>query len=796
MARSVAVAVENNFRRGLITEASGLNFPENACTDTFDCHFELTGEVRRRLGYDTESGFTEKTIDRDGGAISTYLWKNVAGDGNVTLFVAQIGNTLYFWDVSQSQSLSPGAISDTVDLTTFKPAGASDPAPVECQFSDGNGYLFVTHPTLESFFISYDSDTETATATEITIEIRDFAGVTEDPVLAINERPTTLSTSHNYNLRNQGWNASDYEQFGSSTSITAGLGSKIFTVASGGPWAAGDPIFAWSKGSFQGSSSGVNQYMAGTVSSYSGTTLTLLSSLFNGSGALTDWFFASSTDHIQLFNQVTSTYPSNADVWWNFKDADELFNPRKTISHVNRGTTPAPKGHFILEVYNQQRSTVSGVVGITDVTTGVFRASTSAFFAGRVFYSGIPFAGYSGNIYFSQIIEPGTSDRFGHCYQQSDPTNENLFDLLPSDGGVITIPEAGTILKLWSMQGGLMVFASNGVWHVTGSQGIGFTANDYTVRRLSTIRAISHTSFVDVGGYPAWWSAEGIYILQPDQSLAGVSIKSLTDESIFSFYQEIPITCKKQARGFFNLVTKKIQWLYRSTVPGTVEEVYEYDRILNWNALTAAINPWTISESDVKIHSIVVPESSGGSLVAYNVIDDAADTVVDDLGNQVISYQIQESTVQIPVFKYFTSYEDGGSYEFTFHEENSESYMDFFSHDDVGVDYTSYFITGYKVHGQGQRKFQSNYVYIFVNEIPSQYNFQGIWNYANTGDSGDWSSQAFQSVIVSDTNYDIKYNRLKVRGEGLALQYKVYSEEGQPFSIVGWSVYETGNASV
>jgi hypothetical protein len=49
---------------------------------------------------------------------------------------------------------------------------------------------------------------------------------------------------------------------------------------------------------------------------------------------------------------------------------------------------------------------------------------------------------------------------------------------------------------------------------------------------------------------------------------------------------------------------------------------------------------------------------------------------------------------------------------------------------------------------------------------------------------------------VSDTNYDIKYNRLKVRGEGLALQYKVYSEEGQPFSIVGWSVYETGNASV
>jgi hypothetical protein len=794
MPRSQAVAIENNFQRALITEASGLNFPENACTETYDCHFEVTGQVSRRLGFDFESNHGLVTIDRESDAISTYLWRNVAGDGNISLFVAQVGDTLYFWDVSQSQSLSQGDILDTVVLTDFDPAGAPNPRANECQFTDGNGYLFVTHPNLEPFYVSYDSSTQNFTATQIDIEIRDFQGLNE--AVAVDNRPNALTATHNYNLQNQGWTASSYAAQTSATSVTPGLGSKgPFTVSGGGPWAANDAIFAWSKKSYQGDSSGVPHYIQGSVASYAGTSLTITSTAYNGTSAVTDWQFSSKPDHIQIFQHVVGKYPSNADVWWLFKNADEEFDPKKTIVHVDRGTTPAPKGHFILDAFNQDRTTASGISGLTTVTTSYFRPTTAAFHAGRVFYAGVPYAGYSGNVYFTQIIEPGSTSQFGKCYQKNDPTSETLFELLPDDGGIIVIPEAGTIYKLWSIQGGLVVFGSNGVWHISGSTGIGFTASDYTVRRISTIKSISGTSFIDIGGYPAWWTAEGIYILQPSQD--GLKLESLTDSTIFTFYSDIPITSKRQARGFFNLVTRQAQWLYRSEAAGTVEEIYEYDRILNFNTKTGALFPWTISESDVKIHAAVCPESFGGSLVENQVINDAADTVVDDSGNNVISYQTGGTTAIAPVFKYFASYLDGSDYKFTFCEENSESYTDFetYEGEGAGIDYTSYFITGFKIHGQAQRKWQTNYLYIYVNEIPSEYNFQAIWNYANTGDSGDWSSQQHQSVVNENTQYDLRYNRLKIRGEGVALQFKVFSEPGEPFSIVGWSGWETSNAN-
>jgi hypothetical protein len=276
----------------------------------------------------------------------------------------------------------------------------------------------------------------------------------------------------------------------------------------------------------------------------------------------------------------------------------------------------------------------------------------------------------------------------------------------------------------------------------------------------------------------------------------GLKIESLTDNTIFDFYAEIPITCKKQARGFFNLVTREAQWLFRSTVPGTIEEIYEYDRILNFNSRTGALYPWTISPSPVKIHSIVVPESIGGSLAKHEVIDNAGNNIVTDSGDNVVSFLIEQNTIAVPAFKYFSSVSSGGSHQFTIVEERSDSYVDFKSHDGVGVDYTSYFITGFKIRGQAQKKFQTNWLYVYVDQIPSQYNLQAIWNFANTGDSGDFSSQARQTVVNTNIKYDVHFNRLKIRGEGVALQFKVFSEPGQPFSIIGWSAWETISQNV
>lgn len=701
MPRQAATAVENNFKNGLVTEATGLNFPENACTETFDCEFNFDGSVQRRLGLDFELNFDTKLINRAGKALNSYLWKNVAGNGDLTLEVVQVGNTLYFYKTNEA-SLSGGAVSDTVTLTPVSGAPATD--QIEAQFSDGNGYLFVTHPYIEPMRISYDTATDNAIPTNIIIKIRDFEGATAD-TNDITDRPTStlaaLNVNHKYNLYNQGWTTAN----------------------------------------------------------------------------LTAW------------DTAQTTMPSNADQMWRFKDAsDNLDFSNASLARITLGNTLAPKGHFILTLSNQDRDTAAGTSGVVPTTTSYQRPSTSAFFAGRLFYAGINYVKFNSKIYFSQIVE--RDEQYGYCYQVNDPTAEELFDLLPTDGGVISIPEAGTIYKLFTVPGGLAVHASNGVWFITGSQGIGFTANDYTVIKIATIPAITASSFVDVGGYPSWWNSDGIYILVGGQNLP--QVKSLTDDKIKSFYDAIPLTSKRLARGFYNSVDAQVQWLFRSTSTSVLDESYEFDRILNFNTGTGAFYPWRVTDSDVKIHGILVTDSDVGQVSVNQVISAASANVQDASGNNVIVFAAS-GTSSSPAFKYVASFPDGADHSFTFAEARNTDYIDWFQFDTIGENFESYFITGYKLRGEGIRKFQANWVRIFsrITE-PVSYYFQGIWDYAITGSgTGRWSNP--QTVQHTDLNYSTASRRLKVRGHGLALQFLVKSYPGEPFDLVGWASFDTGN---
>jgi len=704
MPQKAAVLIENSFVNGLVTEATGLNFPDKAVTETYDCEFDIDGSVYRRTAIDLEEDFVTKTIDRTASVIKTYLWQNVAGNGDVTVAVVQIGNTLYFYETSGTGIFSTGAQSTTVTLTPVSGAPVSSTA--EAQFCDGNGYLIVTHPYCEPMRISYDIAAHTATATNIILKIRDFEGAVADPN-AVDARPTStlaaLNTSHAYNLYNQGW----------------------------------------------------------------------------------------TTANLTIWDTAQTTMPSNADVMWRFKDATDNFDASNaSIARITSGNTPAPKGHFVLTLSNQDRNTASGLTGVTPTTTSFQRPSACAFFAGRVFYSGINYVGFNSNIYFTQIVE--RVDQYGSTYQVNDPTAEDLFDLLPSDGGVIAIPEAGTIIKMFTIPGGLCVFAANGVWFITGSTGLGFTATDYAVIKIADINTISDSSFVNVGGFPAWWNSEGIYIMQGGQS-SMPTVKSMTYDTIKTFYDGIPVVSKRYARGFFDKTDGHIRWLYKSEAASQLEEIYEYDRVLNFNIRTNAFYPWTISDSDVKVNAILSSELVTRPVDVNNVAkNNLTDLVIDSLGNQVITYSASGSNDQ-QFDKYLVSYPSGGSYKFTFANRTDGTYKDWESYDDFGVNYNSYLRSGTKMSGQALEKFQTNYINIYSRlDTPVKYNFQGMWDFANTGNTGRWSSS--QQVTHTDTNYDNATRRLKVRGHGKALQFKLSSVLDEPFDIIGWSSLQSINA--
>lgn len=708
MPLSAASSVENTFVKGLITEASGLNFPENACTDTDNCIFNYDGTVQRRAAIDLEFGAANKNINRTAGVVATYVWRNVAGDGDTNILVAQIGATLYFWRLLTSGSLSSGAVATTVSLNTYLAAGAANPETVEAQFASGNGYLFVTHPLCNAIYISYNTATDVATATAIDIQIRDLEGDVADPQSQIDTSRLTstlaaLDVHHYYNLLNQGWTNSN----------------------------------------------------------------------------LTTW----DTNRADM--------PNNIDVMWTFKNSSETFDTT-LVDKIVRGNTPAPRGHYIFSLFNQNRDTVSGLTGTTNGTTSFQRMSTCAFFAGRVFYAGLNYLKYNSKVFFSQIIE--RDGQFGFCYQKNDPTSESLFDLNPDDGGFISIPEAGTIIKLITITGGLLIFAQQGVWFVSGSTGLGFAANDYQVTKIASVQTLSNNSFVDLGGYPAWWTGDGIYVVGPPMGGSITpSVKPVTFTTIKSFYDSIPLSCKLQARGSFNFTSGVVQWVYRSTETNVLEQKYEFDRILNFNVFTGAFYTWSVSPSSTKLNSIFVFPADSGSLSIFNIIDGLSENVIDAAGDQVVSYA-STALVQAPSFKYFVSTPDGaGSYNITFADTSSGQFRDWYSVDSIGVDYTSFFTTGYKIHGQDLRKFQPTWVNFTskTGTVATQYYVQSLWDYAISGTTGRWSSR--QIVTHTDLNYSYGIRRIKMRGHGKVLQFKVSSVTGQPFYISGWSTYETGN---
>lgn len=780
MAQQLSTTTENNFTKGLITEATGLNFPENAATDTDNCVYTLIGDVTRRLGINKEENGVLTSISRTGLAVSTYKWNNVGGDGETQAVVEQVGSILYFYVSSTatiSSPISAQKLASTVDVSSFVTTGGTFDPTVECQFSDGNGYLFVYHPTCDPLYCTYS--TGTLTANVITVQIRDFAGIAE-PGVSVNYRPSAspsqLTGEHLYNLINQGWTQGNpwaaYSTSNTSSFVPVATGSYVFTgVAASLPATSGTPVNLFFTGTIFPTQYNGTVIASGIVTAYSGTTLTVSVN----SVAAPNTIFAESpgtwtivpTDqgYLNTWAAGLGNYPANADVWWYYKDNTDTFNPVSTIGNVTLASGNAPNGHFLLNAFKQQRTLVSGVVQtanvpLTDVTTTV-RPRTGCWFQGRVWYAGVdaqqaptgdePYYTWTENIYFSQIVE--TTADFGSCYQLNDPTSENLFDLLPTDGGVIDIQGSGSIYRLFPIANGMLVFAANGVWFITGSQGIGFSANDYTITKISAVRSISPYSFVDVNGLPYFWNEEGIYTVEPQQG-GSLSVNPITVGTILTFYNDIPLISKRYARAAYDPINYFIQWVYKSANETSVTDRYTFDKVLTFNTYNKAFYPYTVSTTNMSINSIVYVASPGGL----------------NTGASVIKFLATDSTHS------------------TFAEEYDDAYVDW-----GNANYISYFVTGYKLRGQGIKKSQPQYIQVFSrqNGAMTSYKIQGIWDYANDRSSGRWSS--IQLVTNALTRFDTVFRRHKIRGSGYVLQFKIQSVDGLPFDIQGWATVDTTN---
>lgn len=691
------------------------------------------------------------------GVISEFYWPSVAGDGSINFVVQQIGAKILFIQVGSNVPLSGGEFGTLLNLEAFVTPGAPDPSTLACQYAAGYGYLFIAHSYCDPIYVIFDPSAQAFTFHSITIQQRDISGLREDGDPPSNQRPTTLTTKHYYNLMNQGWTTNN-------TSAGSHLSGESFTYNS-----------------------------------------------FSG--------------YIDLFARPSTAiggYPSNSDLWYLYKDSFQLFNPASVAGTVSAFNSPAPRGHYILNAFYQDRQaifnaeaasipvfdattsdasprngTATPIAGIAVVSAGFQRPGAVAFFAGRVFYAGVQAQGFSNQIYYSQVIQDPTY--FGKCYQADDPTasDTGVADLLDSDGGVLILPEIGQVYRLFPLAYSLIIFASNGVWAVSGSTGSGFRATDFSVSKISSVGMISNQSFIDLDGNPIWWNLDGIFTLSGSNPLspnasAGTTALNITDPVIKTFIDTIPAESKKYSKGSYNRGLYTVYWLYTRTAPTTIDERYQYTDCLCFNTNTRAFYNWELPSgsstasdfTDMWISGIVTVQGAGTSYALTNVVDGFGATVTDGASDDVQT-NAPVTTEHQSVTKFLVQYIDATTVlQLTYAENNDVSYKDF-----QDIDYQSFFVGGYALDGQAVAKFQSPYIVVYANDqVANGFGLNAIWDFATdlviyTNKTG--TLQMFRSEGGS---HDWRAYRRKLRGMGRAMQIKVSSISGLPFEIAGWGI--------
>ncbi len=246
MARQKAVDIKIQVTRGFVTEFTPVGFPQEAAIDIDNCIIDTDGSVRRRPGIDLEKSFALNLVnsvvlakgDIQTKAFTTGLWEFVSNSGTLNIVVQQVGLILQFY--SQIGAVSSNFLGE-LDLTSHD----IDTAKLEVEgvaMTSGLGALFVVSPHMVPLKITYDGSN--FTATEITIQQRDFEGLEDN--LVIDERPTALDKSHYYNLLNQGWtdeNLNTFAGLDTTTNICAGSGDVGgLSAASGKDWPSNSDI--------------------------------------------------------------------------------------------------------------------------------------------------------------------------------------------------------------------------------------------------------------------------------------------------------------------------------------------------------------------------------------------------------------------------------------------------------------------------------------------------------------------------------------------------------------------------
>jgi hypothetical protein len=718
----------SSFNKGLITEASPLTYPDNASLIDQNFVLQRDGSRKRRLGMDYEDGYTEDSYSGDVDqvlAISIHLWKNPIQTGGYDIVVVQVEDVLRFYRADAD------VISDT-------PINGGLPFTLPVDYSPGTkittaslrGQLVITYNSQQILVLDYDEVGDDVTSFTTRIQIRDLFGI--ESAYSVEERPVVPEPL----------TPSDVDEI-----------NHIYNLRNQG-WPEDAVVVQDSDGAS-----------------------------------------AANADPTIIADMITSTKrPSNADVMWRARatsaeDAEAIgaFSPFELFK-LQYGNTPAPKGTFIIDLFNRSTSRQENYDAITgdptlllpdDISSGYVTHVAS--YAGRFFYA-VKETGLTGGddkspkissmIFFSQTAT--TNSRIASCYAEADPTSEFIYDPIATDGGFISIPAVGEVLNLVVLGSSLFVISTNGVWEIHGGEQE-FSATNQNITKTTAVGGYGGDSVVVADVSILYWTDSGIFAITIDPgSLRGVA-SNVSINTIQDLYMSIPKEERMLVQGHYDEVDRKVRWLYNEElsedIDSDVPNKFTRELVLDVDLSAFYINTLDSEEDDPKVMgAIAIPESL---------------------------YLIGTSTYLGDVFYSFGRYKN-------------TQFLDFGTTDAKGI-----LLTGALTGGTASTDKQIKNIVLHCARTEMGYVDDGSggiefdnpsgclvtmqWGWTDSATAGRWNTpfQGYRLTVPYypedvddpfDYGYTVITSKTGVRGKGKALSIKFETEEGKDLHILGWGL--------
>lgn len=503
--------------------------------------------------------------------------------------------------------------------------------------------------------------------------------------------------------------------------------------------------------------------------------------------------------------------------WW--KGAPELTKPYyahkgsdgfpyvSDWGKLEGGSTLITNGHFVLDLYTMDRDSASSLVGVNQWVQNNWpalgpetsRFTTVANYAGRIFYAGMSSSRSMSRVYFSQVVQ-NTGD-LGLLYSANDPTAEYLSDLLDTDGGYVDLPDAEGITKLHVYGTSLLVFATNGVWAISGVDDV-FRATNYTVNKVTSLGLRNNATFVSAQGRPYWWSDVGIHTIALSE-FKNLEEQSITETTIKRFFLGIPEVARDKALGTYDERERRVYWHY-----GTLEDPRCHNNLLILDEYAGAFAPWsvTVGPEDPCIVGSFYSTISKDRPGTDTVVDSSGDVVVDEIGEPVV-VDVSSSTLVDRVSGTYFIVMRGTSFGFAQFNDNS-------MYDWLDNGYDAFLETGYRYLGDLTTYTNAPYVAVLCQRTETVWGVDGPLQQSSLSVSAFWDYKSTPATRPQEV-YKIKrfhmpldlgdpflsehsnvQTKIVPRGRGKALKLRFEGQHGKDFRLLGFETTDAKNSTV